>query len=615
MSGAVDNSVHEMWQLNRVPSESDACEVNLIWSTGILAGLTTVASRASLPQRVPGGIIQTMMKRWTALLTLLLALAACSPLTDARSITLVVDGETREVTTEAVTVRDLLEETDIALDDNDRVAPAEPTLIDSAMTVRVIRVETKTETEQREIPYDRRTVHDASIPVGESQLLEPGITGIEELTYRVTLEDGVEVDRLLVRQETLREPRTEVILVGAQKEQKSVPVTGTIAYIANHNAWLIEKTTLNRRRLTHRGDLDGRVFSLSTDGTHLLFTRAPTETGQTVPLNTAWVLDTSTADAEPVRLDVDSILWAAWEPGCPVSRSGNRCLIAYTRGLRAEGNPGWRAENDLWVARLRPSTGSLSAKRELLEPSDGGAYNWWGTRYTWSPDGRRLGYAQADEVGLIRVYDGQRGTLYRFSPYRTYAPWVWTPTVAWSPDGEYVVTTLHGPAPTGEAPEDSPVFDVWVLSADGTITAELSSEAGMWSAPAFAPRTGAIAFGRARSPYASHTSSYDLYLMDRDGSDRRRIFPADDEPGLEYPEIAWSPAGDPIVAVYQENLYLIGVSGDDVHQLTISGGVTAVEWQPGRAGGNIDNSSPPGEEDEEPSQDLRGDLNNEPIPD
>jgi hypothetical protein len=556
-----------------------------------------------------------MMKRWAALLALLLVLTACSPLTEARDVTLVVDGEIREVTTEAVTVRDLLEEADIALDANDRVAPAEPTLIDSAMTVEVIRVETRTETEEREIPYDRRTVHDTSIPVGESQLLEPGITGIEELTYRITLENGVEVDRLLVRQETLREPRTEVILVGAQKEQEPVPVTGTIAYIANQNAWLIENTSLNRRRLTHRGDLDGRVFSLSTDGTHLLFSRAPTETEQSAPLNTVWVLDTSTADAEPVRLDVDSLLWAAWEPGCAVSRSEDRCLIAYTRGLRAEGNPGWRAENDLWVARLRPSTGTLSAKRELLEPTQEGSYNWWGTRYTWSPDGRRLGYARADEIGLIRVYDGQREVLHRFPPYRTYAPWVWTPTVAWSPDGGYIVTTLHGPAPTGEAPEDSPVFDVWALSADGTITAELSSEAGMWSAPVYAPARGTIAFGRARSPYASHTSRYDLYVMDRDGSDRRRIFPADDELGLEYPEIAWSPAADQIVAVYQENLYLIGASGADVHQVTVSGGVAAVRWRPGRTDRSTDGSSPPAEADEENTQDRRGDLRHEPIPD
>jgi hypothetical protein len=541
-----------------------------------------------------------MVKRWLLLPSLLLALVACAPPSDARSVTLVADGKTRQITTEALTVRDLLEEADLTLDADDRVTPAEPTLIKDAMTVRVIRVETRVETEEREIPYDRRTVHEASIPAGETQLLEPGVSGIEELTYRITLEDGVEVDRRLVRQTTLREPRTEVVLVGAQSEQKPVTFAGTIAYIVNHNAWLMQRTSLNQRRLTYEGDLDGRVFSLSTGGTHLLFTRVPADrreispghpdTGEGGTLNTLWVLDTSTANASPVRLEVESVLWVAWDPGCQASQIGSGCRIAYTTGRVVEGNPGWRAENDLWVARLRPDTGDLFAKQQLLEPVQGGGYSWWGTTYTWSPDGQSLAYARADEVGVVRLQEGEQEALYRFPPYRTYAPWVWTPSVEWSPESSYIITTLHGPAPTGQAPEDSPVFDVWALSADGTITAELASEAGMWSTPTFAPETDAVAFGRARSPYASQTSSYELHLMDRDGSNHRLIFPMDEEIGLDYPEAAWSPKGDQIIVVYQENLFLIDVPSAEegseatpsVHQLTVAGGVTAVEWQPGR---------------------------------
>jgi WD40 repeat protein len=521
------------------------------------------------------------MKRCLALASFLLFLVACAAPRDARTVTLVADGETREITTEAFTVRDLLERADIALDAEDRVSPAELTLIESGMTIRVTRVETRTETEQREIPYDRRTVHDASIPVGESQLLEPGITGIEELTFRVTLEDGVEVDRRLVRQETLREARTEVIMVGAQTERQSVSITGTVAYVANHNAWLIQQTSLNQRRLTYGGDLDGRVFDLSADGTHLLFSRVPTETEESTPLNTLWVLDTSTANAAPVQLEVNGVLWAAWEPSCDVSYAESACRIAFTSGSTAEGNPGWEADNDLWTARPRPSTGELFARRQVLEPTAGGSYGWWGTTYAWSPDGQNLAYARADEVGIIRVYDGQSRILSTFPPYRLYAPWVWTPTVDWSPEGKYIVTTLHGPGPTGETPEDSPVFDVWALSADGTITAELASEVGMWSAPAFAPQTDFIAFGRARSPYASHTSSYDLHVMDRDGSDRRLVFPGDEEIGLAYPEIAWSPNGERVMAVYQENLYLVDVPGGEARRLTDGGGVMTVTWQPG----------------------------------
>ena len=526
-----------------------------------------------------------MKAKLTILLLLLLSLASCIPAgpTGSRTVTFVADGETRTLTTDTLTVRDLLAELAVTLDEDDRVEPVEPTFVVDGMMVRIIRVETHTETEQREIPFERRTARDASIPAGETHLLEPGITGIEELAYRVTLHDGVEVERRLVRQVMLQEPRTEVILIGVQAERDPMPISGTVAYAANHNAWAIQTTSPNQRRLTHASDLDGRVFALSPDGAYLLFTRVPTETevgdDGTVPLNTLWVVDAVAADARPVRLDVESVLWVGWEPDCFVSPTAVGCRIAYSTGELVEGNPGWKAENDLWIARLRLDDGRLVSKRRIVEPSAGGSFGWWGVTFAWSADGRSLAYARADAVGVIRVTDGRQTRMARFSPYRTYAAWVWTPTVSWSPESDFIVATLHGPAPTGEEPEDSPVFDVWALAADGTITAELVSEAGMWAAPRYAPEGDYVAFGHARSPYVSHTSGYDLYLVDRDGSDRRVLFPPEGEIGMNYPEIAWGPGGDQLIVVYQGNLYWIAVDEGFVRQLTDEGSVTSVRWQ------------------------------------
>jgi Tol biopolymer transport system component len=518
------------------------------------------------------------MSKWAVLLLLLLALAACAP-ESSPTVTLTVDGETRTLTTEALTVRDLLSEAGITLDENDRVEPVETTFVESGMAIRVVRVEVRTETEEREIPFERQTGRDASIPAGETRLLQAGITGIEELTYRVTIEDGVEVNRQLVRQVTLRESRAEVVVIGVQAELEPVPITGTVAYVVNHNAWVIRTTSPNQRRLTHDSDLDSRVFALSPDGTHLLFTRVPSETSETAPLNTLWMVETTTANAEPIQLEAESVLWADWSPGCEGTPTGQTCRIAYTTGTRAEGSPGWKAENDLWIARPRARDGRLMGRSRIVDAHAGGTYGWWGTTYAWSPDGRSLAYARPDEVGVIRVSNGTRTPLAPFPPYRTYAQWVWAPTVSWSPEGNFVVATLHGPAPTGGEPEDSPVFDVWVLAASGTITTELASEAGMWAAPRYAPEGDYIAYGRARSPYTSQTSGYDLYLLDRDGSDRRHLFPPKEEIGLEYPEIAWGPGGDRLIVVYYGNLYLIRISEGKTEQLTTDGSATAVRWE------------------------------------
>jgi len=70
-------------------------------------------------------------------------------------------------------------------------------------------------------------------------------------------------------------------------------------------------------------------------------------------------------------------------------------------------------------------------------------------------------------------------------------------------------------------------------------------------------------------------------VMDRDGSNANLIFPAQEEIGLQYPEMEWGPGGGRIVAVYQENLVLILLPSGGVQQLTDAGGVTAVQWQAG----------------------------------
>jgi hypothetical protein len=157
------------------------------------------------------------------------------------------------------------------------------------------------------------------------------------------------------------------------------------------------------------------------------------------------------------------------------------------------------------------------------------------------------------------------------------------PTLSWSPEGAFLVTILHGPSPTGEEPEDSPVFDVYalgVVTASATLLqAKLVPEAGMWAAPSFSPDGGLIAFGRARAPYASQTSTYDLYLMDRDGSDRRLLFPQNaGELGLEYPAAVWDPAGGRVLVVYRGDLWLVTVDGQ-ARRVTEDGAVTLARWQ------------------------------------
>ncbi|MGD1994786.1 MAG: hypothetical protein PVI59_16455, partial [Anaerolineae bacterium] len=98
----------------------------------------------------------------------------------------------------------------------------------------------------------------------------------------------------------------------------------------------------------------------------------------------------------------------------------------------------------------------------------------------------------------------------------------------------------------------------------------------------FSPDGDRIVFGRARIPYTSNTSDYDLFAMDRDGSGRTPYFVTEEhEPGLEYQELAWAPDGTQIGLIFQGDIYLVGVEGETFRRVTDEGTATQVRWAGG----------------------------------
>jgi Tol biopolymer transport system component len=504
-------------------------------------------------------------------------------------VKLVADGQERPFQTHAETVGEFLSEAGVALGDLDRLEPAEYTAITDGLTVTIVRVRHEVVPgEEQLIPYERQIVQDTSVPAGESRILEPGQNGVEQVIYRVVFEDDVEVERIPVRRITLQEARPETVLVGVRETFTPTPITGTVAYLSGnrevgYNAWLMRASSGSQRRLTADGTLDTRVFALSPDGNYLLFTRRTTETLSSEmvsdsQLNSLWLIDTTAEDAEPMDLRLIDLLWADWAPDGET--------IAYSTGEVAVSAPGWQAHNDLWTAQLNQRL-LLSDKRQVIEGTASGAYFWWGTNFAWSPDGRYIAYAQADSIGYIRLRDGQRTELRRFAPLNTYSQWVWVPDLSWSPDGRFLTSVIHGPSLTDEPAEDSQVFDVWVFDIQRPLTAKQVNEAGIWATPTWSPAyteapdedsNSQIAYARAKSPYESVSSSYDLYVMDRDGSNRQRVFPPEGDLGLKSPHIAWGPTGQQLITIHQDDLYLIDLAQDLVRRLTIDSSVQAVEW-------------------------------------
>jgi hypothetical protein len=521
------------------------------------------------------------------LLSLILSIifsAACQ--SQPNQIFIEVDGARQSLTTEAATVREALAEASIELNPLDRVKPDLYVQLEPGLVIVVTRVTEEVAVRREIIPFERQTVVNEALPGGETRLAQLGVNGEDEITVRIVYENGQEVSRTEISQVTIIEPVPEILVVGRQNSSpSSVPIDGTIAYLSNGNAWLMRSNSNSRRALTVEGDLDGQVFSLSPDGRHLLYTTHLTSEAD-LPLNDMWLASTTIVGEKPITLGIQGILQAEWSPVI------SQAFVVYTTAERTANPPGWRANNDLWLldlSALESNTFGLGVSApkatQLLPANTQGLYPWWGTTFRWSPDGAQLAYARADQIGVIDLDnqpklnpDNKIRPLLDFAPLQTFSDWVWVPNLSWSPDSRFIAATVHGPPLASEPAEESQVFDLWLFSVDGAISARVAEQVGMWANPAWG--AAGIAYGEAINPLQSATSRYNIYLIDRDGSNRRQIFPFSEELGVQLPDITWSPNGQNLLFTYNGNLYLTHQQGGVPKQLTLDGQVSHARWAP-----------------------------------
>lgn len=536
-----------------------------------------------------------------AVLVLAAALGGCAQATPSAqpegfNVTVDVDGESVNLTVPVgTTVQNAVDQAGIALNNLDRLDPPSYTLLSSGAVVKVTRVRETFTIQEKVIPFEVQNVRNESLPEGQTLLVQAGVNGHQQVTYRQVFENDVEVSNSVFKTETITESQPEIMMIGVQKPFSPIPIPGRLVYLSGGNAWVMEKTTGDRRPLVTTMDLDGDIFSLSPDGQWLLFTRkvkTPAEAGAVENINSLWAISLVEKNAAPVNLRVDNVhSYAEWVPGKPQT-------LLYSTVEPRTTEPGWQANNDLHELTFT-SSGVIAMNEEILPVNAGGVYGWWGTTYSLSPDGSLLAYARPDGIGLVNRVTKELTPLVDILPLQTGSSWAWVTGLGWAPDSRVLYFVSHAPKAGLDNQETSPLFDVSALplieqAADGksTFTAgpaiQIVPQAGMFAYPAPAPTADGssyqVAFLQAIFPEQSDTKRYRLVVMDRDGSNPKTLFPPQDSQGLAAQQLTWSPAAFEngsrwLAVIYQKNLWLVDSQGGQSQQITGDGLIDWVDWQ------------------------------------
>ena len=130
-------------------------------------------------------------------------------------VSIMIDGQLREVWSYKDTVEEVIGENGIILNPLDRYEGLTATSqVTADMVIRVVRVSEEITAEKVDIPYTVVEKPNNTMNDGETKTIVNGENGIREKYYKITYEDGKPVDRLFVNEDVVKAPVDQVVEFG-----------------------------------------------------------------------------------------------------------------------------------------------------------------------------------------------------------------------------------------------------------------------------------------------------------------------------------------------------------------------------------------------------------------
>jgi uncharacterized protein YabE (DUF348 family) len=140
------------------------------------------------------------------------------------SFPLTVDegGKQQKIWSTSTTVADLLKNQQITLNQSDRVEPGLAETVKPNDTVHVIRVEKVNDVVEEALNFEDKTQNDSSMYKGNKKILSNGSNGVVKRNYQITKENGKIVSKQLISEKTIKAPVNRVIAVGTKTPSSSM---------------------------------------------------------------------------------------------------------------------------------------------------------------------------------------------------------------------------------------------------------------------------------------------------------------------------------------------------------------------------------------------------------
>lgn len=133
-------------------------------------------------------------------------------------VSLFFDGQKKDINTHLATVGELLKEHRVELKESDKIIPSKDASIVSGLSIEVIRVTKDIKNKEVLIPVKTINQDDSGLSLGKTKIIQKGEAGLIVEEWEITYENGKEVNKKLLKKETTRPMKQEIVAIGTKVE-------------------------------------------------------------------------------------------------------------------------------------------------------------------------------------------------------------------------------------------------------------------------------------------------------------------------------------------------------------------------------------------------------------